>query len=189
MDKRTEIISQAVSLFAAYGYEGVSVQQIVKAAEVTKPTLYYYFDSKRGLLKAVLQQYFDVLYTSTQATGVYEGDLTITLRKIATAYIDFASEHTLFYRMQLSLLFSPPQSEAYATILPLKERQYELLENMFREAAKQHGNMQGRQKEYTVSFLGTLNAYIEQLLNQQKASANDELVNRLVHQFMHGILS
>ncbi|MEK6481366.1 TetR/AcrR family transcriptional regulator [Catalinimonas sp. 4WD22] len=188
MDKRSEIISQAVSLFAAYGYEGVGVQQIVKAAGVTKPTLYYYFDSKRGLLEATLQQYFDQLYSATEVATVFQGDLTVTLRNIATAYIDFASEHMLFYRMQLSLLFSPPQSEAYATILPFKERQYGLLENMFTEAARQHGNMQGRQQEYTVSFLGTLNAYIEQVFNQE-IKANDELVNRMVHQFMHGILS
>jgi len=51
-DTRAELLDRALDLFAAYGYDGVGVQQICNAAGVTKPTLYHHFGSKRGILRA-----------------------------------------------------------------------------------------------------------------------------------------
>lgn len=188
MDKRTEIISQALPLFASYGYEGVSVQQIVQAAGVTKPTLYYYFESKRGLLDAILQQHFDTFYVATQQASVYEGDLTMTLHSIARNYFEYAEANKQFYRMQLTLWFSPPHSEAYSAVSPYHEKQYQCIENIFVKAAEQHGNMKDRHQDYTTTFLGILDTYIGLILNGYK-QPSEELVYRVVHQFMHGILS
>ena len=39
-DYRTELIDQALTLFAGRGYDAVSVQEIVDGVGVTKPTLY-----------------------------------------------------------------------------------------------------------------------------------------------------
>ena len=39
----------AAKLFAERGYDATSVREIVEAAGVAKPTLYYYFRSKEGL--------------------------------------------------------------------------------------------------------------------------------------------
>ena len=44
------ILAAAVRLFAAKGFDGTSVQEIVDAAEVTKGALYHYFESKNDLL-------------------------------------------------------------------------------------------------------------------------------------------
>ncbi len=44
----------AAQLFATLGYDATSVRNIVEAAEVTKPTLYYHFQSKEGLAHALL---------------------------------------------------------------------------------------------------------------------------------------
>ena len=41
------------SLFAERGYDATSVREIVEAAGVAKPTLYYYFRSKEGLAQAL----------------------------------------------------------------------------------------------------------------------------------------
>ena len=44
----------AARLFADRGYDATSVREIVEAAGVTKPTLYYHFGSKQGLAEALL---------------------------------------------------------------------------------------------------------------------------------------
>jgi AcrR family transcriptional regulator len=44
----------AARLFAERGYDATSVREIVEAAGVTKPTLYYHFGSKEGLAQALL---------------------------------------------------------------------------------------------------------------------------------------
>ncbi len=44
-----KIIEAATHLFMQRGYTAVSITDIIKAAEVTKPTLYYYFTDKEEL--------------------------------------------------------------------------------------------------------------------------------------------
>lgn len=48
------IARTAARLFATRGYDATSVREIVEAAGVAKPTLYYYFGSKDGLAHALL---------------------------------------------------------------------------------------------------------------------------------------
>ena len=49
-----QIARAAARLFAGRGYDATSVREIVEAAGVTKPTLYYHFGSKEGLAQALL---------------------------------------------------------------------------------------------------------------------------------------
>jgi AcrR family transcriptional regulator len=55
-DTRTLLLRQAARLFALRGYDAVSVREIVEAAGVTKPAVYYHFGNKEGLARAVLQE-------------------------------------------------------------------------------------------------------------------------------------
>jgi TetR/AcrR family transcriptional regulator len=188
MDNRSILLDSALALFADRGYDAVGVQEIVDAAGVTKPTLYHYFGSKPGLLRALLATYHDQLNEMIQAAADYHHDLPLTLRRIVAAYFKFASEHTTYYRMILSLWFAPRDSEAYLAVAGLNENQFAMIETLFQQAANDHGNMRGRHKLYAASFLGTINNAIALFLNEH-LTLNDVLIERMVHQFEHGIYS
>ena len=70
---RQRLLSAATRLFAARGFEGTSVQEIVSAAGVTKGAMYHYFDSKDDLLKEiygrVLRLQMDRLFTIADGPG------------------------------------------------------------------------------------------------------------------------
>src|SRR4030042_6844766 len=51
---RKTLLLAGINLFAEKGYAGTSVREIVSLAGVTKPVLYYYFQSKEGLFQAIL---------------------------------------------------------------------------------------------------------------------------------------
>ncbi|MFF3686967.1 TetR/AcrR family transcriptional regulator [Streptomyces sp. NPDC002187] len=53
---RQALLREARRLFAAVGYGGVGLPEIVGAAGVTKGALYHHFDSKAALFRAVLEQ-------------------------------------------------------------------------------------------------------------------------------------
>lgn len=55
MDNRETILETALDLFYTRGYDAVGVQEIAERSGVTKPTLYYYFKSKYGLLEQLLK--------------------------------------------------------------------------------------------------------------------------------------
>ena len=50
------ILQAALKRFANAGYAATSVQQIVDDAQVSKPALYYHFQDKAGLFKALVHE-------------------------------------------------------------------------------------------------------------------------------------
>ena len=64
MDNKTKILDSALELFHARGYDSVGVQEIAEMAGVTKPTLYYYFGNKQGLLSTLLNLKYEEMKTA-----------------------------------------------------------------------------------------------------------------------------
>jgi len=58
---RDRILDAAENAFAEGGFEGASLRKIVSEAQVNLATVYYYFQSKNGLMEAVLKRRFGPL--------------------------------------------------------------------------------------------------------------------------------
>lgn len=58
---RERLLAAATRLFAARGYAATSVRDILKAARVTAPVLYYHFGSKEGLFVGLLTNGLEML--------------------------------------------------------------------------------------------------------------------------------
>jgi len=185
---RALILEVALELFAARGYDAVGVQEIVEAAGVTKPTLYHYFGSKRGLLEALVREHAGAFLGELRGAAAYGRNLPATLDRVAAVYLGFAATRPVFCRFLLSLLFVPAENEAHAAAARAFDEQRGLLEAMFEAAARDHGNMRGRQRRYAYSLLGVLNGYALLVL-QGQVRPDDRLRREIVHQFNHGIYS
>lgn len=53
-DRKAAIIYHARKLFQERSFDGVNIREIMQLAEVSQPTIYYYFQNKDGLFLAVL---------------------------------------------------------------------------------------------------------------------------------------
>jgi len=51
---RTRLLEAGVKLFSEKGYANTSVREIVQLAGVSQPILYYYFKSKEGMFRSIL---------------------------------------------------------------------------------------------------------------------------------------
>ncbi|NDJ76692.1 MAG: TetR/AcrR family transcriptional regulator [Chloroflexi bacterium] len=185
MDNRTVLLDRALELLAARGYDAVGVQEIAAAAEVTKPTLYHYFGSKRGLLDTLLAERFAPLHTDLCTAAAYQGDLPLNLYQVAGVYFDFARENGQFYGLLMTVRHAPPHSEAYQAALHLERRQIAVLESLFTQALP---HMEGRHHRYALTFLGMINVYITLAVGGDIA-LDHEVQHQAVHQFMYGVFS
>lgn len=188
MGNKEEILKSALSLFSARGYDAVGIQEIVDMAGITKPTMYHYFGSKNGLLTSIMEDHFRKLFLVLGLETVYRGDLALTLTGIVRTYFNFASKYPEFYRMHLSLWFSPPESDGFLAVKEWCEKQHQLLEMVFMLASNDHGNMKGRHRAYAATFLGMINTYIGFALNGY-ARLDEEMIYNATRQFSHGIYS
>lgn len=57
--RRQQIMEAAISCFADKGYYETSMDDIVKAAGLSKGSLYWYFKSKRELFRSLLESWFE----------------------------------------------------------------------------------------------------------------------------------
>jgi AcrR family transcriptional regulator len=55
-ERRALLLERAVDLFAIHGYEGLSMSQLAREANISKALLYHYFPSKRRLFEDVLAE-------------------------------------------------------------------------------------------------------------------------------------
>lgn len=187
-DNRSTILSIALGLFADRGYEAVGVAELCEASGVTKPTLYHYFGSKRGLLDAIVERHGGAFLEDEKAAFVYAHDVKAGLEAMAFAFARRAMEEPAFARLRLSLHFAPPASEGARAAAALNEGIFARVEAFFREAAGDHGNMKGRSRPYAAAFIGTIDTYVGLYLAGRSA-LTDDVLKGAVKQFMHGIFS
>lgn len=97
----------AARLFAARGYDATPVREIVAAAGVTKPTLYYHFGSKEGLAQALLTRPLNGLVERLDRARREEPDPVGALRRMMEAHFDFCREDPDRSRFVYALFFGP----------------------------------------------------------------------------------
>ena len=91
---RDRLLDAALRLFARKGFESASVREIVKAAEVTRPTLYYYFGSKEGLYLELVERLCATVENSILKSMVPQGTHQDRLRSFVLNILDSIIEDT-----------------------------------------------------------------------------------------------
>jgi AcrR family transcriptional regulator len=66
-DKRTRILSAALTEFAGHGFAGARISRITASAGANKQLIYYYFGSKEGLYEHVLNRVYDEVVEAEKA--------------------------------------------------------------------------------------------------------------------------
>jgi AcrR family transcriptional regulator len=84
--KKAHIVNAACGLFAKQGYQSTSVDQVVLAAEVSKPTVYSNFPTKLVLWETVLES----------RTERAKDEMSQTLSRLKSAS-DFSSDTTMTF--------------------------------------------------------------------------------------------
>ena len=75
---------------------------------------------------------------------------------------------------------------------PLVFRLQKEIEGIFEAAASDLGNMHGRQRQFSLGFIGLVILYLimkHETGEEKRLEISEEEIEALVHQFMHGIYS
>lgn len=192
MENRMLLMQCAKELFYAKGYDAVGVQEIVDRAGLTKPTLYYYFGSKLGLLKSLLEMHLAEFSDLLGEFVNMDCDIRESLYGVAKSYCEFFEKDREFYMLMMALFYSARENEAYQAIKPFVFDFYEKVVKVFDHASFQLGNMNGRQKQFAIGFIGTISHFLllhcEMDPDHEKKITEEQIVS-LVNQFMYGIFT
>lgn len=110
---RERVLAEALRLFTARGYAATTVREIVAAAGVTKPALYYYFGSKEGLYLEIMggiSQTFEQRIMELQTSA---GSVRERLLRFLSGMFTGAHENLQAVRLAYSIYFGPPQGAPF----------------------------------------------------------------------------
>jgi TetR/AcrR family transcriptional regulator len=104
------ILSTALDLFAVKGYDATSVREICEAAGITKPTLYYFYGSKEGVLRALLIGGFERFRHLVDSAMARPGSFRARLKALARAIFESAHRQPSLWRFIHSIVWAPPST-------------------------------------------------------------------------------
>lgn len=106
-DSRVRILEAALSLFSEKGYEGASTREICELAGITKPTLYYFFQNKEDVYRALIDCSFKDFKTVIESGLSEQGSFRERLRLIAEQLFEQARSRPDLVKFLFSAVYSP----------------------------------------------------------------------------------
>ncbi len=106
---RQRLMDSAVLLFTNRGYAATSVREIVEMAGVTKPALYYHFDSKEGIYLAILDDLVKIADEGIAASRVASGTARERLEGFLLGIYELFETRKAWVRMINAVFWGPAQ--------------------------------------------------------------------------------
>lgn len=156
---RERLMREATRLFAQQGFARTSTAEIVTAAGVTKPMLYYYFRDKDGIFQAVMQAAYQGVDAELEAIAARGLDAAGTLAAVAELVCELARSDPDLARMTLAATYGP---RGDAPAVELNRRGFRLFD-AFRKAATEGvaaGELAGDPVEIAMAVYGAIEMHV-----------------------------
>ena len=113
-DRREDILQASLHLFAEKGFHGTSMRDIAREAEITEGLIYHYFESKRDLFRAIIDEYSFLPLLRTLPELAEQLDLRALLIVLARGFFDVLKQNTELARLLLQeVQVFPEEKEAF----------------------------------------------------------------------------
>jgi len=113
-DRREEILQTSLHLFATKGFHGTSMRDIAREADITEGLIYHYFESKRDLFRAIIDEYSFLPLLRTLPDLAEQLDLRALLIVLARGFFDVLKQNTELARLLLQeVQVFPEEKEAF----------------------------------------------------------------------------
>ncbi|MBN2681896.1 MAG: TetR/AcrR family transcriptional regulator [Bacteroidales bacterium] len=99
--RRNDIIDAAERVFLKKGFENATVDHVAEEAELSKGTVYLYFNSKEELHFAINLRGMEILNSLIQQAYNPDKDAIANLEIMGMIFIRFAEEHQIFFSAML----------------------------------------------------------------------------------------
>lgn len=185
---REKILKVALRQFADQGYAATSVQDIVDAAKVTKPTLYYYFKNKAALYQALVDRANEERHRIIEEGIQRGGSLEEKLVEILVGLFDFLNKNRELVRLAFAAAFAAPKEFPSEVDCRTKSRcNFELIHDLVSDELKK-GALDRRfdSRELAFGFYGSMNLYVMAHLTMPDCQLNRKTAVRIVQLFLSG---
>lgn len=135
-EKQIQILEVAEKLFAENGFDGASVRQIAKEADINIAMISYYFGSKEKLLEALLHFRTADFRMQIESVLSEEKDYLDTVDAIVKLVIERVHRNRRIYKIMHFEYSNLSRKLDFSSYIERKKENYELLENFVHKGQK-----------------------------------------------------
>ena len=104
LSAKERLLQAAIRLFAKKGYSATGLREIVREAGVSVAMVNYHFGSKQALLEAILDRFFEGLYSVAEEILTGEDPPELKLRRFLRAVVGVFSKNPDLVRIAITEL-------------------------------------------------------------------------------------
>jgi TetR/AcrR family transcriptional regulator len=183
---RGRLLGAALELFTSRGYAATTVREIVAAAGVTKPVLYYYFGSKEGIYLELMRTAFAQFEPILDDCRHRQGSVTARLRELCDRiYLLFVEELNVA-RLMYAIYYGPAQGAPFFDFEAYHLKLHDLLKDTVTDGIRTGELAERNATDMGWVLLGTLNVVLEEQLCQHEPRIGREGLARLLNLIFEG---
>ncbi len=185
---RERLLAAAAELFARKGYAATSVGEIVAAAGVTKPTLYYHFRSKEGLYLEMMQggaaEFLGILerHEGTRGDGV-----AAHIRGMCEEVFDLLLAQLPVVRVMYAVYYGPPQGAPHIDFDAFHDRFHGTLARLVRRGIARGELRRADPEAVVLAVTGAMSACIESNICHPERAIGREALGKVLDAVFRGI--
>jgi TetR/AcrR family transcriptional regulator len=165
---RQRLLDAALQLFSTKGYAATSVRELVEAAGVTKPVLYYYFKNKEGLYLALMGDALGDFFQVAEQARTAPGSVTERICGYCTALLDIFVERLPVARLIYAIYYGPPQGAPHIDFEASFSTMLAHMEQLVSEGISTDEFRQVSPPDAAWAIVALLNTTMEEQLNQTR---------------------
>jgi TetR/AcrR family transcriptional regulator len=184
---RRRLLEAAAEQFNHRGYAATTVREIVKAAGVTKPVLYYYFRSKEGIFLELMGETYRKFNELVESIRLETGSAREKLERFIDLTFGLFLEEIKTVRLMYALYYGPHQGAPFFDFDIYHRKYREAIRGVVEEGIRRGEFREESQEDMVWVIIGTINVAIEVELGHSDQSLGKEGLARLLKVLFRGL--
>jgi AcrR family transcriptional regulator len=184
---RERLLKAAMELFARKGYAATTTREIVAAARVTKPVLYYYFRNKEGIFLELMREAalkFEAIIDQSRAE---KGSARKRLLQLYDQAFALIVERIEVARVMQSIYYGPPQGAPFVDFDAFHFKFQEAIKDLVEEGIRKGEFRKGKVGDMVWAILGVFDVTVETQLCHPEIGPGRVGLARILNLIFRGI--
>ena len=184
---RERLLASATELFSRKGYSATTTREIVAAAGVTKPVLYYYFQNKEGIYLELMRRAFTKFDALLDASRSQRGSATERLLRLCDQVFTLFLENIPSARLMYTIYYGPPQEAPFFDFDAYFLKFEDTIRRLIKVGIRQREFRKGSVEDMVWLILGAVNVATNVQLSHPKVGMGRRRLARILKLIFQGI--
>jgi len=184
---RGRLLESAAGIFARKGYAAATVREIVEAAGVTKPALYYYFRNKEGIYLELMEEGFRKFDSLLDASRLEPADAPGRIKRLCDELFGLFLERIQVARVMYAIYYGPPQGAPFFDFDAYHLRFRDAVQGLVEDGIRDGEFRNGDPVDMAWAVIGAVNVAMESRLCHPEIGLDKDRLARVLDLVFEGI--